>query len=284
MNPILTALAKGIKKSGTPPAMVSVPSDIPFKPEAVKKLGVDYFYTIRGRSVAFGTGMKLANPALKIVPFVGDLMTLGGNHTVHAGRRNMELTVLCVNNFVYRDVGGKKAPERKVRFSPYSTFEQPFNVPHLANSCGALFTARWTALHTDELAESIAEGLGKNGFSVIEVLYPGPDFYTDIDDVDADLLDFYHENSVVKNGEEPKNVVVQPDRPHGAGGRFENTDRGHERYAWSVIVSSPLIEAALGPDGKGYFGIGDYDKADAKYNCRDNIPQITATYILPCNR
>ena len=80
-------------------------------------------------------------------------MTLGGNHVVHSGRRNMELTVICVNTFVYRKVAGKVAPTQSAPFSPYSTFEQPFNVPHLANSCGAVFTARWTALHTEELAD-----------------------------------------------------------------------------------------------------------------------------------
>jgi 2-oxoglutarate ferredoxin oxidoreductase subunit beta len=189
-----------------------------------RELGVDFFFTIRGRSVAFGTGMKLANPELKVVPFVGDLMTLGGNHTVHAGRRNMELTVICVNNFVYREVGGKPAPSGPAKFSAYSAFEQPFNVPHLANSCGALYTARWTALHTEELAESIAEGLGKNGFSVIEVLCPGPNFYRYIDDVDADLLDFYFENSEVKNGEEPKNVGITPEGKITVG-KFTSAER-----------------------------------------------------------
>ncbi len=214
-------------------------SDIPFEPEVVKGLGVDYFHTIRGRAVAFGTGLKLVNPHLKVVPFVGDLMTIGGNHFVHSSRRNMELLVICVNNFVYRVVGGKSAPSAPPAFSPYSTFEEPFNIPHLANSCGALYTARWTALHTDELAGSIAEALNKSGFSVIEVLSPGPDFYTDINEIDEDLMEFYHENSVTKNGEEPKNVGITPEEKIVVG-VFTNTERPSFIQTYNTQLSARL--------------------------------------------
>jgi 2-oxoglutarate ferredoxin oxidoreductase subunit beta len=211
MNPFVTALAKGIEQSGVKPSNISIPSDIPFDPKIVKNLGVDFFHTIRGRAIPFGTGLKLGNPSLKVVPVIGDMMTIGGNHLVHAGRRNMELLVICVNNFIYRKIAGRSAPAGRASlstFSPYSTFEEPFNGPHLANSCGAVYTARWTAMHTDELAASIGEALNKPGFSLIEVLSPGPDYYTDIKEVKLDLLKFYHKNSLVKNGEEPKNVQI----------------------------------------------------------------------------
>ena len=211
MNPIITAFAKGIEKSGIHPSKISVPSDIPFKPEIVKVLGVDYFHTIRGRAVAFGTGMKLANPKLKVVPIIGDMLTIGGNHLVHAGRRNMDLLVICINNYIEKRIDGKTAPIGSNGFSAFSTFEEPFNVPHVANSCGAVYTARWTVLHADELADSIAEALDKKGFSVIEVLSPGPNYYTDISEIEYGLAKFYFYNSVVKNGEEPKNVAINPD-------------------------------------------------------------------------
>jgi len=211
MNPLITAFEKGIEKAGINPSKISVPSDIPFKPEVVKVLGVDYFHTIRGRAIPFGTGMKLANPALKVVPFVGDMLTIGGNHLVHSGRRNMDLLVICINNYVQDKVAGKAAPTVNPGFTPHSTFEEPFNVPHVANSCGAVYTARWTALHTDELSDSIAEALDKKGFSVIEILSPGPDYYTDISQIEYDLAKFYYYNSEIKNGEEPKNVAITPE-------------------------------------------------------------------------
>lgn len=210
MNTIISAIKKGIEKSGLDPKKISIPSDIPFEPEIIGELGVDYFQTARGRAIAFGTGLKLGNPILKIMAVVGDLMTLGGNHFVHGGRRNMELCVLCVNNFLYTRISGKKIPVVPQTFSPYSAFEEPFNFPHLGNSCGAIYTARWTALHTEELAASIGEALNKRGLTLVEVLAPGPNYYKEITRIESDVLKFYYENSVIKNGEEPRNVAITP--------------------------------------------------------------------------
>jgi len=211
MNSLITAFKKGFEKSGVKSSKISLPSDILFEPESVKALGVDYFHVTRGRSIAFGTGLKLANPELRVVPVAGDLMTIGGNHFVHGSRRNMELLVICVNNFIYHTIAGKSAPEARVKFSPYSTFEEPFNIPHLGNSCGAIYTARWTALHTDELADSIACGLSKHGLAMIEVLVPGPDYYNSIGTWQKDIVQFYYENSEVRNKELPRNVGITPD-------------------------------------------------------------------------
>ena len=211
MNPIITAFANGIKKSGLELTKVVVVSDIPFEPEIIKEIGVDFFHVTRGRAIAFGTGLKLGNPDLKVVAFIGDLMTLGGNHLVHSGRRNMEMLVICVNNFVYKEIAETPAPSVSPGFSAFSTFEKPFNAPHLANSCGAIYTARWTAMHTNELTNSIANALNKRGFSVIEVLSPGPNFYKDINQIDSELLDFYYKNSVIKNNEDTRNVEITPE-------------------------------------------------------------------------
>lgn len=211
MNPIITAFANGIKKSGLELTKVVVVSDIPFEPEIIKEIGVDFFHVTRGRAIAFGTGLKLGNPDLKVVAFIGDLMTLGGNHLVHSGRRNMEMLVICVNNFVYKKIAETPAPSVSPGFSAFSTFEKPFNAPHLANSCGAIYTARWTAMHTNELTNSIANALNKRGFSVIEVLSPGPNFYKDINQIDSELLDFYYKNSVIKNNEDTRNVEITPE-------------------------------------------------------------------------
>lgn len=210
MNSIISIFKKAIEKSGIKPEMISVPSDLPFKPESIKTLGVDYFQTTRGRAIAFGTGLKLANPGLKIMPVVGDLMTLGGNHFVHAGRRNMELCVICINNFIYKKIDNKPVPFSKQFFSPYSTFEEPFNFPHLGNSCGAVYTARWTLLHTDQLIDAIAQALNKNGLAMVEIIAPGPNYYRSIEEVEGEVLQFYYEHSVVKENEDPRNVEINP--------------------------------------------------------------------------
>jgi 2-oxoglutarate ferredoxin oxidoreductase subunit beta len=239
MNSIITAFARGIEKSGIDPCMISLPSDIPIAPEVIKNLGVDYFHVSRGRAIAFGTGLKLGNPALKIAALVGDLMTLGGNHFVHTGRRNMELLVICINNYVYEKIAGQCAPKTTITFSPYSTFEEPFNIPHLGNSCGALYTARWTALHTDELAESIAEGLKKRGLGVIEVIAPGPSYYSDISHIESELLNFYYKNSEIKNNEDPRNIGINPDGKIIVG-KFTDKERPTFIDTYNAQLSSIL--------------------------------------------
>jgi 2-oxoglutarate ferredoxin oxidoreductase subunit beta len=224
MNLIINALNKGIEQSGVARKMISVPSDIPFEPDAVKTLGIDYFQIPRGRAISFGTGLKLGNPNLKVSAVAGDLMTLGGNHFVHGGRRNMELLVLCVNSFVYKKIAGKAAPLSQVVFSPYSTFEEPFNFPHLGNSCGAVYTARWTALHAKELAASIAEAINKRGLSMIEILAPGPNYYRSIDGIESEIVQFYFDNSILKNDEDPRNVAITPDEKIAVG-KFTDKER-----------------------------------------------------------
>ncbi|UCG31216.1 MAG: 2-oxoacid:ferredoxin oxidoreductase subunit beta [candidate division WOR-3 bacterium] len=224
MNSIIEAIHKGIEKSGVDRKKISIPSDIPFEPETVKSLGVDYFQVPRGRAIAFGSGLKLGNPDLKVIPVVGDLMTLGGNHFVHGTRRNMELLVLCINNFVYHKIAGKSVSVVTEAFSPYSTFEEPFNFPHLGNSCGAVYTARWTALHTSELAESIAEALHKRGMSMIEILAPGPSYYRYITHLDSELMQFYFDNSILKNNEDPRNVAITADKKIVVG-KFTDKER-----------------------------------------------------------
>lgn len=208
-NPILNALGETLKKVGIDKKKVCITSDIFYKPEDIKPLGVDFYHTHRGRSIAFATGLKLGNPALKVIAFIGDLSTLGGNHFVHAGRRNMNLVTICINNYIYPFKATKKPV--KTFFSTYSNFERPFNMPHLAKSCGAVFVARWTSLHTKELSASITKALQKSGFSAIEVISPGGHYFAGIPDLkeEPELIKFYYKNSEIKNGEETMNLEIE---------------------------------------------------------------------------
>lgn len=207
-HPILNALQEGIKQVNVEKNKVCISSDVFYSPEEVSFLGVDFFHTHRGRSVPFATGMKLGNPELKLIAVMGDLSTLGGNHLVHSGRRNIELVIICINNFIYPLEGGKESSEYS--FSTYSNFERPFNIPHLARSCGAIYVARWTALHTKELAQSISKALGKEGLSVIEVISPGGNYFAGIKPVrnEQELIEYWYNHSVVKNGEDTKNIEI----------------------------------------------------------------------------
>ncbi len=177
MDRIVDVFSDALNKSKLDRSKVSVVSDVLFSPEAVKKLGVDFFHTTRGSAIPFATGLKLGNLGLKVVVFIGDLLTIGGNHFLHSARGNMDIVVICLNHFIYKKVGGEEPPVFPFHFSPYLSYEEPFNIPHLAKSFGAVYVARWTVLHTREMVSSISEAIQKKGFSVVEIISPGLDYF-----------------------------------------------------------------------------------------------------------
>jgi len=141
---------------------------------------LDSFHTTHGRAIPFATGLKLANPELKVVVFSGDgdLVTIGGNHFIHAARRNVDMTVICVNNFNYGMTGGQVGATTPIdgitTTTPYGNYEFPLNIPFLAAASGAVYVARWTVLQARQLEWSMTEALRKPGFSLVEVISPCP--------------------------------------------------------------------------------------------------------------
>ncbi len=140
----------------------------------------DGLHTTHGRALAFATGIKLANPDLKIIAFMGDGDTaaIGGNHFIHAIRRNLDVTVILINNFTYGMTGGQVAPTTlkglKGTTAPYGQFENPFDIADLAVSAGANYVARWSVFNYLQGMNSIKKALQKEGFSLVEFLSPCP--------------------------------------------------------------------------------------------------------------
>jgi len=208
LGTVLNAFIGAITKSEIPREDVAVVSGIGCTGRAAGYLKVDSFHTTHGRALPFATGLKLANPKLKVGVFSGDgdLVAIGGNHLIHAARRNMDMTVICVNNFNYAMTGGQFGPTTpetaRMTTSPYGSFEHPFNVPFLVDSCGATFVARWTALHVRQLTDSMVEALHHRGFGFIEVISPCPTVYARRNRLGSglDLLQFYRDNSVIRHG------------------------------------------------------------------------------------
>jgi 2-oxoglutarate ferredoxin oxidoreductase subunit beta len=140
----------------------------------------DTLHTTHGRALAFATGAKAFNGDLTTVVFTGDGdgAGIGGNHLIHAARRNIDITTILVNNLSYAMTGGQIAPtthhgERTVT-SPYGNPESPFDTVKLVTAAGATYVARWTTNHPLELARSIREAIQHPGFSFIEVLSQCP--------------------------------------------------------------------------------------------------------------
>ena len=177
---------------------------------------LDSFHTTHGRPIAFATGLKLGNPEMKVVVFSGDgdIIAIGGNHFMHAARRNIDITVICLNNFIYAMTGGQVAPTTPLTAyattSPYGNIEPPYNIPQLAEACGAVYVARWTALHVRRLTNSIVEAIQKPGFSVIEVISPCAQYYSRINRLGdgLDMMKFYHDNAVIKHNEPTENLDI----------------------------------------------------------------------------
>ncbi len=221
-------------------------------------LKLDSFHTTHGRAIPFATGLKLSNPDLKVVVYSGDgdLSAIGGNHFIHAARRNADLLVVCVNNFTYGMTGGQVTPTTPqpaiASTTPYGAFEEPFNLPYLADSCGAVYVARWTAFHVRQLAKSMGEALKKKGFRFIEVIAPCPTLYLRRNRLGEGLeeMKYYEEKSVVKNGADTREVGINY-RQQIFVGKF--VDR--ERPTLEEAMEKRFTEA-LGPKYVPYISPG----------------------------
>lgn len=180
-------------------------------------MNVDSYHTTHGRAIPFAIGLKLANPKLKVVVFSGDgdLFAIGGNHFIHAARRNVDITVICVNNYNYGMTGGQLGPTTPLgavtTTSPYGNVEHPFNLCHVAAASGAVYVARWTALHVRRLKESMKEALNKKGFSFIEVISPCPTTFGRRNKMPTglDTMKDYKENSVIRHGIDPSKTDIE---------------------------------------------------------------------------
>jgi 2-oxoglutarate/2-oxoacid ferredoxin oxidoreductase subunit beta len=133
-------------------------------------------HTTHGRALTFATGIKLARPDLKVIVFMGDgdALAIGGNHFIHAARRNIDLTAIVVNNNIYGMTGGQASPTtplgKKATTAVYGSMDQPFDTCELAKAAGATFVARSTVYHVKHAEKMIKEGLEHKGFSVIELV------------------------------------------------------------------------------------------------------------------
>ncbi len=216
LGTVLTCFVSALKKSGLDPDKVSVVSGIGCTGRAAGYLNLDGFHTTHGRAIPFATGLKLGNDDLKVVVISGDgdIAAIGGNHFIHAARRNMDMLVVCVNNFNYGMTSGQMGPttptEARTSTSPYGNIEHPFNIPYLAAASGATYVARWTALHVRRLEGSILDGLNKEGFSVVEVISPCPTYYGRWNKMGSALqqMKYYHDNSVIRHGSDPAKADI----------------------------------------------------------------------------
>jgi len=166
----------------------------------------DTLHTLHGRAIAFATGAKMFNPKLNVMVISGDgdIADIGGNHLIHAARRNVDLAVICANNMCYGMTGGqvcsttpKDAITRTTsKGNPY----YPFDLPKLVEAAGAAYVARYVVTQSSELINSIKKALQIEGFSFIEVVSPCPTQFGRLNRLDTPkaTLDFVKDRCITK--------------------------------------------------------------------------------------
>jgi len=212
----VNCFARALTKSGVPLDKVCVVSGIGCTGRVAGYIRLDSFHTTHGRAIPFAIGLKLANPELIVVVYSGDgdLFAIGGNHFIHAARRNVDIKVICVNNYIYAMTGGQVAPTTPLTAlattSPYGSYEKPFNLPYLAESCGAVYVARWTTYHVRQIEKSMTEVLKKKGFSFIEIISPCPTLYgrRNRTGTGLDSMKDYRDNSIIKNNADTRELDI----------------------------------------------------------------------------
>lgn len=213
---VVSSFAEALFKSDIDLDKVAVVSGIGCTGRVAGYIKLDSFHTTHGRAIPFATGLKLADPDMKVVVFSGDgdLTGIGGNHFVHAARRNMDIVVICVNNFNYAMTGGQVASTTPTKANastaPYGNYEYSLCLPHLAETCGATYVARWTALHLRRVRKSIQEALQKKGFSFIEVITPCVTLYARRNRLGdgLSLLKYYYDKSEIQHGADTRTLDI----------------------------------------------------------------------------
>ena len=173
---VMGALIRAIERLGLKNDEVALVSGIGCTARMPVYMDFNTLHTTHGRALAFATGLKIARPDMKVIVIMGDgdALAIGGNHFIHAARRNIGLTAIVVNNAIYGMTGGQSSPttplEGRATTAPYGNIEYPMPVAELAAAAGATYVARSTVYHALELDRYIGEAIQKDGFSLVEAI------------------------------------------------------------------------------------------------------------------
>ena len=180
---VLQALIRALDESGVEQNQVAVISGIGCSSRSVNYLNTCTLHTNHGRAIPYATGVKMANPRLTVVVITGDgdCASIGGNHLIQACRRNIDLTVIVVNNENYGMTGGQfssTTPQDSVtKTSPLGSYEEPFDICSLAMGAGATYVARGMTCQPVHLKNMILHGLWHQGLSVVDAISDCPTLY-----------------------------------------------------------------------------------------------------------
>jgi 2-oxoglutarate ferredoxin oxidoreductase subunit beta len=202
----INSFLKGFESSGLDFDSLALVSGIGCSSRIPGYINCDSLHTSHGRALSFATGLKVGNPDLNVVVFTGDgdAASIGGNHLIHAARRNINLTVICINNSIYGMTGGQISPTSPkgslATTAPYGSMDTPFNLIDLVTAAGATYATRWTTAHPLQLSKSIKTALNNKGFSFVEVVSQCPTYYGRKNNLKTpiSMIKMFKENSINK--------------------------------------------------------------------------------------
>ncbi|MBE6712282.1 MAG: 2-oxoacid:ferredoxin oxidoreductase subunit beta [Ruminococcaceae bacterium] len=180
---LMRDVAQAVENLGLDQNKVVLVSGIGCSSRAAGYMDFNTMHTTHGRALAFATGIKMARPDLEVICIMGDgdASAIGGNHLIHAARRNIGITAIIFNNNIYGMTGGQYSPTtpygEKGTTAPYGNIDRSFNIPKIAEAAGATYTARGSAFDAVRTTKLIEEGIRHKGFSVIECASICPTYY-----------------------------------------------------------------------------------------------------------
>jgi 2-oxoglutarate ferredoxin oxidoreductase subunit beta len=202
-------------------------------------------HTTHGRALAFATGLKIARPEMKVIAIMGDgdALAIGGNHFIHAARRNLGITAIVVNNAIYGMTGGQYSPTTplngRASTAPYGNIEPPFPICELAAAAGAVYVARSTVFHALELDKFIAEAIAKDGFSIVEAVSYCHTTYGRLNKLGtaADMLRALKDNSISQSAFGRLSPQEQASNTKIVRGNFVNAERQEYTAAYDQVIA-----------------------------------------------
>lgn len=204
-NGIVThSIVKAIDNLGLDKDKVCIVSGIGCSSRASGYLDFNTLHTTHGRALAFATGIKMANPELTVIVVTGDgdCTAIGGNHLIHAARRNIDITTVVYNNNIYGMTGGQYSPTtptgEKGTTAPYGNIDSNFDLPNLVISAGATYVGRATVYNPNQITKLVEEGIKNKGFSFVETLTICPTYYgrKNKKGEAVDMMAYLKENSI----------------------------------------------------------------------------------------
>ena len=180
---LMRDVVSAIDRLGLDKKKVVIVSGIGCSSRAAGYLDFNTIHTTHGRALAFATGIKMAKPDLEVIVITGDgdASAIGGNHLIHAARRNIGMTVIVFNNNIYGMTGGQYSPTTPHMeygtTAPYGNIDRPFDIAALAAGAGASFSARGDTYHVAQTTKLIERGIAHKGFSIIDCLAVCPTYY-----------------------------------------------------------------------------------------------------------